>query len=78
MTEDKVLEVAEATVPDLDAEQFLADLRSEEVVEKLVYDQELVDTFAIGQTPTIVVNDIVIANPFDYEEIRQAIEQAAE
>ncbi|WP_020619271.1 thioredoxin domain-containing protein [Paenibacillus daejeonensis] len=78
VTQDKVLEVAEATVPDLDAQQFQTDLRANEVVDKLMKDQELVDTYDIQQTPTIVVNDRVIANPFDMDEIRQVIEQELE
>ncbi|MFS0728421.1 DsbA family protein [Paenibacillus sp. 1P07SE] len=78
VTESKVLEVAEATVSDLDADKFMNDLKSSEIQDKLDQDQLQVDKFGIQQTPTIVVNNIVIANPFDYEAIKQAIEQETE
>ncbi|MBJ6360241.1 DsbA family protein [Paenibacillus sp. GCM10012307] len=75
VTESKVLEVAQATIPGLDVEKFKQGLTSNPIQEKLDHDQLLVDKFNIQQTPTIMVNNIVIANPFDYEAIRKAIEQ---
>ncbi|MHA7964789.1 DsbA family protein [Paenibacillus sp. CAU 1782] len=75
VTEAKVLEVATAVVPDLDLESFKQDMASAEIQEKLDQDQAQVDKFNIQQTPTIMVNNIVIANPFDYDAIKKAIEQ---
>lgn len=77
VTESKVLEVAQATIPGLNPEKFKEELGIARIQEKLDQDQLLVSQFNIRQTPTIMINNIVISNPFDYESIRQAIEQEA-
>ena len=38
-------------------------------------DQQLVKDFNILQTPTIMINNKRIGNPFDYEAIQAVIEQ---
>ncbi len=78
VTESKVLEVAQAFIPDLDQETFREELSSTLIQAKLEQDQLLVNQFNIQQTPTIMINNRLIANPFDYESIRKAIEQEAE
>ncbi|OME75956.1 dihydroneopterin aldolase [Paenibacillus sp. FSL A5-0031] len=75
ITEEKLLEVAKTSVPTMDLEQFQQSLKSNEVQGSLDLDQELVKQFNIKQTPTIMINNIVIANPFDYAAITAAIEQ---
>ncbi|MFX3637384.1 MAG: DsbA family protein [Candidatus Pristimantibacillus sp.] len=75
ITEEKVLEVAKTSVPTLDLEQFQLNLKSSEVQGSVDIDQQLVDQFNIKQTPTIMINNIMIANPFDYAAITAAIEQ---
>lgn len=77
VTADSLLEVARASVPGLDEEAFKQQSKSDEVAAKIAEDNQLVTKFNIRQTPTIMVNNIVIANPFDYEAIKQAIEQEA-
>lgn len=76
VTTDKLLEIAEATVPGLDGAAFIADMNADEIQRMIVYDHALVEKFDIQFTPTIVVNNILIENPFDYESIQQAIAQA--
>lgn len=75
ITEEKLLEVAKASVPALDEEKFQQNLKLNEMQQLVDHDQRLVKQFKIEQTPTIIINDIVIANPFDYEAIRSVIEQ---
>lgn len=75
ITEEKVLEVAKISVPTLDLEQFQLNLKSSEVQGSVDIDQKLVDQYNIKQTPTIMINNIMITNPFDYAAITAAIEQ---
>lgn len=75
VTESKVLEVAQVFIPDLDTEKFIEELNSVQIQEKLDQDRMLVNQFNIQQTPTIMINNMIISNPFDYESIRKAIDQ---
>lgn len=74
ITEAKLQEVAEATVPGIDPNQLAADLSSTEMIARVETDMTMVDAFDIRLTPTVMINDIVISNPFDYESIKTAIE----
>ncbi|WP_214629656.1 DsbA family protein [Paenibacillus agaridevorans] len=74
VTETNVLEIAAAVIPDLDVEKFKTALYSQKILDELDLDQQQVDQFNIQQTPTIVVNNIVMDNPFDYAAIQRAIE----
>ncbi|MDQ8739125.1 DsbA family protein [Paenibacillus sp. LHD-38] len=75
ITEEKLLEVAKVSVPTLDLEQFRLNFKSSENQESVDLDQKLVQQFNIQQTPTIMINNIVISNPLDYDAIKVAIEQ---
>ncbi|MGG4144936.1 DsbA family protein [Paenibacillus algorifonticola] len=75
ITVEKLMQVAEASIPDLDKDQFKALLSSEEVQGRVDQDQQLVKDFNILQTPTIMINNKRIGNPFDYEAIQAVIEQ---
>jgi len=77
VTESKVLEVAQASISGLDVDKFRDKLNSVQIKEKLDQDQMLVNQFNIQQTPTIMINNIIISNPFDYESIRKAIDEEA-
>ena len=78
VTEEKILEVAQVTIPELNTETFMQDLTDNSIQEQLNQDQLLVSQFNISQTPTIIINNTVIANPFDYNEIRKVIEQESD
>lgn len=75
ITEEKVLEVAKAAVPDIDLEEFQQNMNSKEMQSMVDKDQQLVTQFKVEQTPTIMINNVVIANPFDYESLTATIEQ---
>lgn len=75
LTDEKVLEVASAVVPDLNKEQLQATMNMEEASKLVGLDEILVNQFNIQGTPTIMINEIEITNPFDYEAIQAAIEQ---
>lgn len=75
LTEEKVMETAKAVVPDLDEEALKATMATEEVSKLVGLDEILVQQFGVRATPTIMVNDVKIANPLDYEAIKAVIEQ---
>jgi protein-disulfide isomerase len=75
LTDEKVLEVAKAVVPDLNEEQLKATMEMEEASKLVGLDEILVNQFGVKFTPTIMINEVQITNPFDYEAIQAAIEQ---
>lgn len=77
ITEEKVAEIAASAVPSLNKNQFIKNLANQEMIAQVALDQQLVQQFAIELTPTIMINNNKINNPFDYEAIKAAIEAAA-
>ncbi|MEA3321498.1 MAG: thioredoxin domain-containing protein [Bacillota bacterium] len=77
ITTDKVMEVA-SELPGIDMEQFKTDLKSQEIIDAVTHDNDLTEEFKISQTPTIMVNDKVLADPFDYDKIQSLIESELE
>ncbi|GIO22826.1 DsbA family protein [Oceanobacillus sp. J11TS1] len=75
ITTDKTLEVA-GGIPNIDVEQLKVDVESNTAIEEVNKDTELVTEFEVQLTPTIMVNNTVIEDPFDYESIKQAIDNA--
>jgi protein-disulfide isomerase len=77
LTEEKVIEIAD-NISDIDTEQLQTDLDEETEIGEVKKDTVLVDQFNVEMTPTIMVNGIMIEDPFDYEEIIQTIESVLE
>ncbi|MFD0588994.1 thioredoxin domain-containing protein [Paenibacillus sp. GCM10027627] len=74
VTEEKIMEVAKSAVPDLDEKQLKETMATEEAGKLVNLDEILVKQFGIQQTPTLMIGDIVIADPFNYDTIKSAIE----
>lgn len=77
VTTDKILEVANG-ISDIDTEQLELDIENNSVINEVNKDAELVTEFNVQFTPTIMVNETVIEDPFDYEAIKSAIDHALE
>ncbi|QDP39358.1 DsbA family protein [Radiobacillus deserti] len=77
VTIDKMLEVAE-TIPTIDGNQLESSMQSEEIAEKVQRDAALVEEFNVELTPTIMINNKMVEDPFDYEKIKSVIEEALE
>ncbi|CAG9623678.1 DsbA family protein [Sutcliffiella rhizosphaerae] len=77
ITPEKLVEVASNT-EGVDIEQFRADINSQEIIDAVLLDSELTEEFKIAQTPTIMVNDKALADPFDYEKMKELIESELE
>ncbi|PID21116.1 dihydroneopterin aldolase [Sporosarcina sp. P3] len=75
ITPDKVLEVA-SSFPEIDQALLKEDMEQQATMESVKHDEELVREVGVSMTPTIVINGKVMEDPFDYEAIKAAIEQA--
>ena len=78
LTEEVVIETAKAAMPELDEAQLKATMATEEAGQLVELDSILVNQFNLQFTPTIMINEIQIEDPFDVDAIRAAIEQELE
>ncbi len=74
LTVEKVMEVAENTVPQLDLEKLKQDVENKTYQEAVLLDDQLVEEFQIKLTPSIMINGTMVEDPFDYERIKELIE----
>ncbi|MHA6480732.1 DsbA family protein [Paenibacillus sp. strain BS8-2] len=74
LTEDKAVEVAKSVIPELDEAALRTSMSSDEMREQFLLDKGLYQKYNVNQTPTIMINDTQIADPFDYASIKAAIE----
>lgn len=74
ITTDKLIEIASKT-EGVDIERFKEDLTSQDIVDAVRLDSELTEKFKVEMTPTIMVNDKALTDPFDYEKMVEIIEQ---
>lgn len=77
INQGKILEVASG-VPAIDVNKLKTDIEKKSDLEAVNKDTELVEEFNIQQTPTIIINGIMLEDPFDYEKIKTHIEQELE
>lgn len=77
LTNEKVMEVASA-ISGIDLTQLEKDMQSQDVKDELDKDTALVEEFKVEKTPTIMVNDTVLEDPFDYKLIISLIEKELE
>ncbi|MGE7934421.1 DsbA family protein [Viridibacillus arvi] len=77
ITIDKLLELAKE-FPSIDQEQLKQDIEQEVTKDKVRIDEDLVSKHNITVTPTIIINDIIMVDPFDYEAIKEVIDQKQE
>lgn len=75
LNQNKVLEIAEQTIPEFDHDDFLQQLTADSTGSMVALDELLVAQSRVKATPTIMINDKVIADPFDYDEIAMAIDE---
>lgn len=77
ITEEKILEIARS-IPDIDTQQLRQDLENKTIVEKVNLDSTIVEEFTVQRTPSIMVNDTMLEDPFDYEKIKSLIDKELE
>lgn len=75
VTVEKLKEIASETTS-VDLEQFEADLgENSTVLENVSIDDGLVKESGVQFTPSIMINGVMLEDPFDYDRIKQLIEQ---
>ncbi|SEM37986.1 Protein-disulfide isomerase [Mesobacillus persicus] len=74
----EIIEEVANTVEGIDIEKLREDMNSQSIAEELKVDSELVEEFNVELTPTVMVNNIELENPFEYELIVSLIEQELE
>lgn len=77
VTPETILEVA-SNVEGIDTDLLADALENQAEMAEVQKDDALVKEFKVQYTPTIMVNDVLIDDPFDYEAIQAAIEKALE
>ncbi len=80
VTVDKLKEIAAKTAPNVDLAQLETDLNVDgtSVAEDVSKDDGLVKEFNVQFTPSIMVNGVMLEDPFDYETIVSLIEKGLE
>lgn len=73
ITNEKILEIA-SRIPEIDQVLLKEDMEQQATMKNVEIDEELVKQAGVSMTPTIVINGIMIEDPFDYEAIKTAIE----
>lgn len=75
VTEERLVELAEATT-DVDLVAFADDLTEEStVLEQVSRDDGLVKQHKVAFTPSIMINGVLLEDPFDYEAMERLIEE---
>ncbi|QJD82980.1 DsbA family protein [Cohnella herbarum] len=75
ITEEKIAELATTITPQIDIEKLKNDLSNRTTLPQVQVDNALVEKYRINQTPTLMINGITIANPFDIESIKSVIDK---
>jgi protein-disulfide isomerase len=74
ITVEKIMEVAQNSVPHIDLQQLEQDINNLTYQEDVMVDDKLVEEFKVELTPSIVINGVMVEDPFDYENIKTLIE----
>ena len=65
-------------VSGIETDKLKSDIESNSEIDEVNKDTEMVTEFEVQLTPTIMVNETMIEDPFDYEALKNAIENALE
>ncbi len=78
VTPEKLIELAKENVPNIDLKQLEENINNEGTIEEVKKDDDLVKEFNVEVTPTIIINGVMLEDPFDYEAIVSLIEAELE
>jgi protein-disulfide isomerase len=74
ITVEKIMEVAQNSAPNIDLSLLEENITNLTYQDAVLLDDQLVDQFQVKQTPSIIINGIMVENPFDYDKIKELIE----
>ncbi|MEC1719191.1 DsbA family protein [Schinkia azotoformans] len=71
---DLLLTIANS-IPTIDTDKLQNDLVQQSAMKEIEIDKKLVEDYKVEFTPSIMVNETMLEDPFDYERIKTLIEQ---
>jgi protein-disulfide isomerase len=77
LSQEKMLEIAK-DYPSVDQDQLKRDMEEGLSKPQVDIDEKLYTKHEVAQTPTIKINGVTIEDPFDYEKIKEMIDQELE
>ncbi|QQK77460.1 DsbA family protein [Salicibibacter cibarius] len=75
VTTDLLLDLADEHAQDVDLDELEEAILNQEAMPRIEEDHSVIEEFDVQATPTIMVNDQVIDDPFDYGAIQEAIDE---
>ncbi|OAB40426.1 DsbA family protein [Paenibacillus antarcticus] len=78
ITQESVLDMAKTNIPQIDLIKLEEDIKASKALPEINIDSALVEQYNVQLTPTIMINGIVLDDPFDYNKIKELIDQELE
>ncbi|GGF98229.1 DsbA family protein [Paenibacillus abyssi] len=75
LTPEKVLELAQTYTPEVDLDKLKADVENQATMAQVNVDNQLVQDFNVQLTPSIMIGDVMVTDPFDYNKIKEIIDR---
>ncbi|MCJ8007660.1 DsbA family protein [Lederbergia wuyishanensis] len=75
VTTDMLVEIAKAYAPNINFNEFKKDIEEKGMFDQVMIDDKLVKDVNVKYTPTLVINGVMLDDPFDYEAIAAQIEK---
>ncbi|MBP3950795.1 DsbA family protein [Bacillus suaedae] len=74
LTIDAVVDIANG-IPSLDSSLLRESIEQQDEIAEVNKDTQLVNEYNVTSTPTVMINEKVVEDPFDYEMIKSIIEE---
>jgi protein-disulfide isomerase len=75
VTNEILLKTAATYTPNIDLKKLEKDIQNQSALSEVNKDEKLVQQYRIEKTPSIMINGIMLENPFDYEQMKEIIEK---
>jgi protein-disulfide isomerase len=73
ITADVLFNIAKSYAPQVDAKKVEDDIKKQLTMPQVNIDEKLIQTYNIQQTPSLIINGVMVKNPFNYNEITSII-----
>ncbi|QGG58608.1 thioredoxin domain-containing protein [Paenibacillus sp. B01] len=75
ITTEKILEIAGTIEPAINVSELGQTLSNLSTLPEVNQDEQMVQDFKVKQTPTIMINNVMVTDPFNYDTIVKLIEE---
>lgn len=75
ITTEKLLGIAKSYIPQIDLQKLEEDIKNQTTLPQVNQDISLGEEFNVQNTPSIIVNGTMVADPFNYDNLVAIIEQ---